>query len=345
VPDDLPMTWTTRRITVVALFGLAALSRPAGAGSPHTYAVVAMEISGDADPTLRRQIAAGLARGVEEVGGTVMSYDDVQKRLAGKPALIGCLSTTCLTSIAEVVGTADMIRVRIAANGANYEVELELLSPDGPIRKRSGSCTVCTVGDLADLAATRVHELLTAETVPIAVEIATAPADATLEIPGLGVQPAPWKGELSPGTYTITARRDGSAPKTETITISDDGSDHRITIELGSDGGTGGGGAGAILTSGRWSWKKWALGGAGGAALITGIVLLAMDGDPTCDVSGATCPEVYATGTAGILFGVVGLGAAGVSGWMFWSERKDRHEAAAIVPTRGGAIASFAWTF
>jgi len=336
------MVWSSVRIFVVALFIVAALPRVARAGGERAYAVVAMEVSGDADPTLRAQVAAGLARGVEETGGVVIGYDEVQKRLAPKPALIGCTSTTCLASIAEVVGTADMIRVRIAAQGANYEVELELLGVNGPIRKRSGSCTVCTISDLADLTATRVHELLEAEVLPIAIVIAVEPADATLEIPGVGTQPAPWSGELAPGSYEITARRDGFVAKTETVIVSDDGSDHQFKIALGPVD-AGGADGGNLFTRGKWSWKKWAIGGGGAVALITGIALLAVDGNSTCDASGVTCPREYDTSTAGLLIGLVGLGGAGVSGWMFWSERQDRQETATVVPTQGGAVAAFSW--
>jgi hypothetical protein len=268
----------------------------------------------------------------------VLGYDEVQKRLAGKPALIGCLSTTCLASIADVVGTSDMIRVRIAANGANYEVELELLGTSGLVRKRAGSCTVCTTTDLADLTATRVHELLIAEELPVAVAITTEPADAMLEIPGLDPQTAPWKGSLPPGTYTITARRDGYEPRTEKVEIKDDGSPQALTLRLALA-------TGDTPPPSRWGWKKYAIGGVGAAALITGVVLLALDGNPTCDAPGATCPEEYATGTAGIVFGVAGLAGAGVSGWMFWSERNVRHESAAIAPTRGGAVATYSIRF
>jgi hypothetical protein len=327
------------RIALLVCLALGVLASPAHAGNGgRSYAVVAMEISGDADPNLRAEVAAGLARGVEEVGGTVLGYDEVQKRLAGKPALIGCLSTTCLASIAEVVGTSDMIRVRIAANGANYEVELELLGTGGLVRKRAGSCTVCTTTDLSDLTATRVHELLTAEELPVAVEIATEPADATLEITGLEPQTAPWKGSLPPGTYEVTARRDGYEPRTQTLEVKDDGKPQALTIQLALA-------TGDTPPPGRWGWKKYAIGGAGAAALITGIVLLALDGNPTCDAPNATCPEEYATGPTGIVLGVVGLAGAGVSGWMFWSERKDRQESAAIAPTRGGAVATFSIRF
>ena len=294
---------------------LILLSSPAAADD--RYAVVAMEISGDADPNLRAQVQAGLARGVEEVGGAVIGYDEVQKRLAGKPALVGCLSTTCLASIAEVVGTNQMIRMRIAANGANYEVELELLGPEGPVRRRAGSCTVCTVSDLADLTATRVNELLSASgPAVLRVEITTEPADATLEIPGVGSQPAPWAGELAPGTYEVEAHKAGFRRARQEIAVVDDGTEQRFAIPLVAELGAPG------ERPRRAPWIKWATAGTAAAALVTGVVLLSMNGDPTCSVPDATCPEQYATGAPGALFTIAGVAGAGAAGYFFYTEWK-----------------------
>ena len=316
---------------ILILVGILCLAAPARAEeTAPLYAVVAIEVSGDADPNLRAQVQAGLERGVHEAGGDLVGYDEVQKLLAGKAALIGCLSTTCLTSIADVVGTTQMLRVRIAATGANYEVELELLDTEGPVRRRTGSCTVCTVADLSDLTATRLLDLVTAVAgAPLPVEIATSPGGAALVIPGVdGEQIAPWTGELAPGTHVIEARKAGFQPARETITIDDDGSEQRFEIELAAEP--------VHTPRRRFGWMKWAAGGAALAAIVTGGVLLGLDGNPTCGVDNATCPEEYATGTAGAVIGVVGLAGAGVAGWMFWSDRKAGAESAGV---------SYAWNF
>ena len=89
---------------LLILLGILCAVTPAHADeTAPLYAVVAIEVSGDADPTLRAQVQAGLERGVNEAGADLLGYDDVQKALAGKAALIGCTSKTCLASIAEVV--------------------------------------------------------------------------------------------------------------------------------------------------------------------------------------------------------------------------------------------------
>jgi hypothetical protein len=294
------------------------------------YAVVAIEVAGDADPTLRAQVQAGLVRGVNEAGADLLGYDDVQKLLSGKAALVGCLSTTCLSSIADVVGTTQMLQVRVSATGANYDVELTLLDPSGPVRRRTGSCTVCTVADLSELTATRILDLLTAEPdAPLPVEIATQPGGASLLVPGAdGPQEAPWTGALPPGTHVIEAHKDGYEPARREITVVDDGSEQRFQIELTP--------AKKASARRRFGWMKWATAGVSLGALVTGGILIGMHGNPTCDASNATCPREYSTGTAGAVIGIVGLAGAGAAGWMFWSDRRAGQESVG---------ASYAWRF
>jgi hypothetical protein len=316
---------------ILILVGVLCLATPVHADeTAPLYAVVAIEVSGDADPTLRAQLQAGLSRGVAEAGAELLGYDDVQKALSGKAALIGCLSTTCLASIAEVVGTTQLIQIRIAATGANYELELELLDTEGPVRRRTGSCTVCTVADLADLAATRVLDLLTADAgAPLPVEIATQPGGAVLIIPGAdGEKQAPWSGELVPGTHVVEARKPGYQPARQEITVVDDGSEQRFEISLVAEP--------APRPRRRFGWIKWAAAGTSLAALVTGGVLLGLDGNQTCSAPNATCPEEYATGTAGTIIGIVGLAGAGATGWMFWSDHRAGAESAGV---------TYAWKF
>ncbi len=326
-----------RLLGVLTVLGIVLAAAPARAGSS-SYAVVAIDISGDADPNLRAQVQVGLERGVEASGSKLTGYDEVQRRLESKPALAGCLSTTCLASIAAVVGTEQMIRVSIAANGANYDIELELLGVDGPIRMRTGTCTVCTVSDLADLVATRVGDLLTGgDGTPVALEIVTEPIGATLDIPGVGSQTSPWKGTLAPGTYAIEVRHRGYLGLRQEITVTDDGRDQRFELRLQ---------ARPAEAQPRFARLKWIAGGGAAAALVTGVILLGLDGNATCDVGGVTCPEVYDTGSAGALLTLLGVAGAGVAGYMFWSDHRDGHEREAIVvPTAGGAAASLRWTF
>jgi hypothetical protein len=314
-------------LVIVALVLLASTAR-AGEAPATSYAVIAFDVDGNTDGSLPATVQAGLSRGAAEAGADVVAYDEVVALLAKKPALLGCLSPSCLASIAEVVGTDQMLEVTITANGANYDLALALVGPEGVIRRRTGTCTVCTVSDLADLAATRLTDLLTAVAGSAqSVEIASTPPGAALDIPGAGAQTSPWRGELPPGSVTIDAHKPGYLDAHQEITVVDDGSEQHFDIVLGALG----------PPPPRFRLLKWITAGGAFAALVTGTVLLAMDGDPSCGVSGATCPREYATGTAGAIIGVLGLGAAGAAGWMFWT---DHREQAAVTPVHGGAVAS-----
>lgn len=275
------------------------------------HAVVAIEIRGDADPQLRAQVEAGIASGVERAGATVIAFDDVQAALADKPALQGCVSTTCLAQIGALVDAREFVTAAVSASGANYDVELARLDADGNTRRRTATCTVCTITELAELVADRVHDLITATAGgPQPVTIDSRPGGARLTIPGLGAHPAPWHGELAPGTHVIEARLDGHATARQEITLDDTGEEQRFEILL------------APVDVSPWRRRtRWAVAGAAAAAIIGGVVLLALDGDPTCDVDGVTCPEVYGTGGAGLGLSVLGVVAGGTAGWMFWTDR------------------------
>jgi hypothetical protein len=230
------------------------------------------------------------------------------------------------------VGTDQMLEVTVTANGANYDLALALVGPDGVIRRRTATCTVCTVSDLADLAAARLTDLLTAVAgSPQSVEIASNPDGAALEIPGAGAQTSPWKGELSPGTVTIDARKHGYRDAHQEITVIDDGTEQRFDIVLSP----------LAPPPPRFHLLKWVTAGGALVGLVTGTVLLAMDGNGTCGASDATCPREYSTGVAGAIIGILGLGAAGTAGWMFWDDR----EHATVTPVPGGAVATVHLTF
>ncbi len=303
----------------VALAVLAAVTgglapRPAwaqDAGASARYAVVSIAVSGDADPQLRAQLEAGIALGIQRAGAAVVPFDDVQAALASKPALQGCVSTTCLASIGALVAAGRFLAVTVSAAGANYELELEVLGADGTTRERTASCTVCTITELGELVAARIHDLLTATAgAPLPIAIDSRPGGATLTIPGAGTHAAPWSGMLPPGTYVVEARKAGHATARQEIMLEDDGTEHRYELLLAP-----------LEVSPLQRRTRWALAGTAAAALISGVVLMVMDGNPTCDVGGVTCPEVYDTGGAGIGLSLVGLAAGGAAGWLFWRDR------------------------
>jgi hypothetical protein len=275
-----------KRLAIVALLVCAAA--PARAETPEATRYAIAELT--ADEEVRDPLQDGLAAGVANAGADLIRAD----LAVGVP----CEPPGCLP-----------LRVTATSDGANFSLTIELLDDTGSaIRKRTASCVVCTVDDLARLAEARVYELLTAVPgAPVEVAITSRPDGATLEIPEHGSQTAPWSGRLAPGVHSIAASLPGFRAARQEVTVLDDGSEQRFEIAL------------APLPE-RWRRIKWATAGGAAALLVTGVVLLALDGNPTCDVPDATCPREYATTGPGVALGVLGLAGAGAAGWMFWQE-------------------------
>ncbi|MDB4952737.1 MAG: hypothetical protein JWO36_306 [Myxococcales bacterium] len=99
-------------------------------------------------------------------------------------------------------------------------------------------------------------------------------------------------------------------------------------------------------SSSRWGGYKWIAGGAGVAALGTGITLLALDG--RCSMTptaGRPCNDLYSSAGPGFITLGIGAALAGVSVYLFVTEHKAPARTAYVVPTGDGAFAGFATTW
>jgi hypothetical protein len=77
------------------------------------------------------------------------------------------------------------------------------------------------------------------------------------------------------------------------------------------------------------TWK-WGAAGTAAAAIVTGAVLLAIDGDATCDAAaGVECQRLYDTRLLGLATLTVGAGLGGFAVWMFVEDRDTGTHASA----------------
>jgi hypothetical protein len=79
--------------------------------------------------------------------------------------------------------------------------------------------------------------------------------------------------------------------------------------------------------------------------IVSGAPLVAIDGDPTCDLPNprTTCPRAYTTVGGGATLLAVGLLAAAVSGTSFVLHAKWRGKRVEVMPTptpRGGVVSA-----
>ncbi len=96
-----------------------------------------------------------------------------------------------------------------------------------------------------------------------------------------------------------------------------------------------------------WSWMGASL---SLTAVVTGIILLAIDDDFTCDAPYPTrqCQERYATGAAGWTFLLTGLAGGGLSGWSLYNlYSKKPSIVPRVVPSAapGKAAINLEWRF
>jgi hypothetical protein len=301
----------------VVLAAPAAAAPPGAPGAPppvERVAVVALELVGDAAPALR----APLARRIDdELAGAeipTVGYADAAARLAGRPDLVGCATTACAVEAGELLGVSHLIRVRVEAEGADYDVALELLraTDGGRVRRLEVACPVCTVADLTSRVGAAAVELVEGQGAEVVeVVLSSSPDGALLTVDGVALGRAPTATTLAVGPHRVRAELPGRAAAERTIEVRADrpSQPFELVLATGSD-------AGADRRFATWKWVA-----AGGAlvAIGTGIALIAADGGGTCD-GGGECERLYATGAAGWSTLALGAGLAGAAGWMFVRE-------------------------
>ncbi|HLU65544.1 MAG TPA: PEGA domain-containing protein [Kofleriaceae bacterium] len=307
-------------LSCVAWWASVAAAQPAerAPSGKQAIAILSLEIAGGSSDRLRGQVAEAVERAVAAAGARYIPAEATASALDGAPELRGCLSASCLGRLSELTGAGRFIRAHVSVSGDSYVLDLELLSPgaEGGLAGRlQRTCSVCTVTDLRDRVTGAASELLAGVSDPdgVAVEITCRPDGAEIVIDEEVRGQAPFRGRLPPGPHVVVARLDGYAESRKTIVVETTG-EQRFEIGLTAT---------AALTVDQRPHPalKWVAAGGAAAALVTGVVLLAMDGRGTCDADGDACQEVYDTRTAGLVGVAVGLAAGGAAGWLFARDR------------------------
>jgi hypothetical protein len=159
----MPLMRPLRWLPLCAVVLAAVVSpRAAVAGERERVAILEIIIEGDAPAELRKQLDKSFAGGLYAGGYEVVPRDEVAAKLRGSPELVGCLTSTCLERVADMVGTRLFARARVTANGAAYTFEIELLSADhgdGPVRRVERTCPVCTIDEANEMLSDGAAEL------------------------------------------------------------------------------------------------------------------------------------------------------------------------------------------
>lgn len=323
------------------------LGTDAVAQDKKSIALINIEVSGDGPPELRQQLQTHISKALIAEGLKVTTLDQTLKALKSVPELIGCSSTTCLERIFELIPAHRFVRAVVTASGANYEVQLQLLSAledESIVNTVTESCAVCTISDLHVMAGDAARKLLRPNSEQeVSVEIASDPPGATILIDAIEIGEAPLDAKLKVGSHSVSATLEGHSNSEKIIDVIANSSDQqRFELQLTETA--------AIQTAEgpvKYGATKWIVAGGSVALLTLGTVLIAIDGDPSCSSTTATCPAFRDTLTGGIVSISGGLVAGALGGWMFWRERSTANPKGSVTihTTKGGGIAGYGFRF
>lgn len=310
----------------------------AGDGEGNSVAIVAMDVKGGAVAQIKSRTLESIAQKLEAEGISVIDHEEVAAALRKNKELVSCTTPDCLKQIGELVRSGRLLRLKVEASGATYTYEIELvLTAQGKSQRAQSSCPACTVSEAAEQIAESTFELLdkmTRESVgpgAVMVEIATTPAGARLQIDGNVAGVSPYRGELAPGSHTITASHPGYRDAVETALVVESSEPQRFSLALVKQDEE------TPAASRPFRMLKWAGVGLTAAALGTGVTWLVIDGKGTCP--SGTCPELYDTRNQGLITVGVGALAGAATAWMFLRDRQDEQSMIVVAPTTGGAVA------
>ena len=302
-------------VSLAIAVAAAAAAHAQPAAGERRVAVLTVEVAGNASDELRGQVSAALAAAVTGAGATLVGEDKIAAIVARDKELAQCLSSTCLEKLGAKVGVKELLRVHVSASGNIYELDLELLSPaaEGGLAGRvQRTCSVGTVSELSQMVASAASDLLAGRTDGgVDVEIVCKPEGAHIAVDDKSHGQGPVKVKLAPGRHRIVARLDGHTNAFKVIEVSSQVGDQRFELVLAPAGLLGDGDDRPYRT------LKWITAGSAAAALVTGALLLVVDGNGTCGGGADQCPMEYDTRTAGLFGLAVGVAAGGASAWMF----------------------------
>lgn len=304
------------------------------------------DIQGDLDPAEHDAFRAALLQGLNGDGRvTFRSEADSAPLLGDDPA---CTSEPCLRAAGERAPAQVAARARIYAEAEIYDFTVSIwdLNSGALLHEQNGECTFCPQSEAVEamrfVARSAIGSVETLpeptsgpaapapvaaaepepepepagpawETGDITLRLSVLPVDARILVNGQLAGQGSAELRVAPQSLEITFEADGHSSHTESIRLTSDMAGPlflRIRLDRRSSP------AAARAASSSDGFDRRATGGVlvgtGAAALIGGIVLLALDGRSSCASGPFTaCPEVYETSAGGISLTAIGALAVG----------------------------------
>ena len=255
------------------------------------------------------------------------------------PVTRDCFTKDCLTKAGDAVGAPAGLSVEMSGEAEIYDWTIEIwdLRTGEKLETQTGACELCGHAEVRRNFRASVKAALIGTALPggadseeqagqprrriqpeadagqVPLRVSVMPADAKIYVNDQLAGEGDVTRAVGPGTHQVRFQKEGYGGLTERIIV-DENTDGPIVLRVhlsrtDPEAVEVPVGVGPIdrLGAERTTYGAIAT-GAGALLLGTGIYLVSIDGETACDdgVADAECPEVYATGGAGMTMGIVG---------------------------------------
>lgn len=333
------------------LYGLAASLSIASLAGPAEaqvrLAVVSVELEGGDAPEARDSMASALSAGLRPAASLVIPPAEVERRLSLAGELPPWDSPAWAAEAGRLLEVHALVRARVEQLEQHYVVEAELvLARDGSrLAATSLECAACTWSEALETMTRAGNGLETS--LPGLLDVSVAPDGASVTVDG---RPLDADGEdaVAPGPHVVAARATGHLPARQEVTVVAGGATAvRLTLSPVAAAPA----AERAARPGRGPWvAAWVTGGAALAALVPGVLWLALDGRCPIDfhsTGAGTCPQVYDLWPQGLALTAAGAALLATSVTLFalvaYGRRQTRAGAALVIgPGAEGPVLSIA---
>lgn len=289
---------------LLALAGLVVTVAVGPATGPSGRAVVVpIAVEGELDPAWRKEFAQRLRTGLERG----------EAELVVRDAAAACRDDACWGALARDAGAGFVVTTNVAIVERDYAMRIDVRSGrDGRVVVSVDQrCELCGLGEaatqLADMAAAVAGKLDALATARGVLAIESVPEGAAIALDGAAIGTAPLVRDVMPGTHSVRATlagHHGQARDVEAVA----GVQQLVRFELVE-----------AVPPTRKHLRRfgWAMLGLGGAAVVAGAPLVAIDENPvTSRCTGenvnafGVCKYRYDTLVGGAV--LIGIGAAAI---------------------------------
>ncbi len=217
-----------------------------------------------------------------------------------------CNDPACYQQIATETGTTQLIGASIVQDGPDYKVSAFVVdgTTGDTFVTADGVCEICGMQELEEMVeglAARLRSKLGNVVLPSALRVSSEPSGAHVYVDGIDAGVTPVEVAVEPGTHEVELHHEGYRSFSTTEEVGAEG-----TVEVSYT---------LKKNANIPAWLPWTAIGVGSGALVSGIVLIAIDGNEikrncNADIDGR-CEFVHKTLPGGVVLTVAGVAAIG----------------------------------